>query len=72
MRYFFHLSGEVEARDLLGRDFATVEEAKAHASLLAHGVGTDRPALVREGNSIRIVSETGEEVTRMPLLSTRV
>jgi hypothetical protein len=72
MRYFFHLIGEVEAHDLLGRDFATITEAKAHASLLAHGVGTDRPALVREGNSIRIVSEAGEEVLRMPLVSARV
>jgi hypothetical protein len=52
MRYFFHLAGELEARDLLGHECANDNEAKAHGSFIARRIGTEKPRLVREGNFI--------------------
>jgi hypothetical protein len=70
MRYFFHLAGELEARDLLGHECANDNEAKAHGSFIAHRIGTEKPRLVREGNFIVVKNEIGEEVSRAPLAST--
>jgi hypothetical protein len=71
-RYFFHLAGELEAHDLLGRDCENDDKAKEHANALAHRVGTDKPGLVRDGNFIQVKNELGEEIYRLPLASALV
>jgi hypothetical protein len=70
--YFFHLVGDLEAHDLLGRDFENDKQAKEHATMLAHKVGTDKPALVNGENCILVKSELGTEVFRAPIASTLV
>ena len=67
--YFFHLLGDVPARDLIGHDCAGDGEAQKHGRLLAHNVGTDRPDMVREGNFISVVDASDRELFRIPLSS---
>jgi hypothetical protein len=71
-RYFFHLTGQLPAHDLIGHERADAEEAKDHASFIAHRIGTEKPGMVREGNSISVVDEDGGELFQVPLASTTV
>jgi hypothetical protein len=48
-KYFFHLAGDVPARDLLGHECANDKEAEDHGSFIAHRIGTEKPDMVREG-----------------------
>jgi hypothetical protein len=68
-RVFFHLAGDIPARDLLGRECANEDEAKAHGRQIAHGIGTEKPEMVRQGNYISVVTENGSEIARVPLAS---
>ena len=65
-KYFFHLAGDVPARDMLGRECADDQEAKSHGSLIAHRIGTEKPEMVREGNFISVRDERDAELFRIP------
>jgi hypothetical protein len=68
--YFFHLAGQIPAHDMLGHECANDEEARDHGTFIAHRIGTERPEMVREENSIRVVNDGGELVADIPLAST--
>jgi hypothetical protein len=68
-RYFFHLTGQLPARDLLGHDCANDREAEAHASFIARRIGTEK-LMAREGNSISVTNENGNELFQVQLAST--
>jgi hypothetical protein len=57
VKYFFHLAGQVPAHDLLGHECANDNEAREHGSFIAHRIGTERPAMVREENFISVLNE---------------
>ena len=71
-KYFFHLAGDLPAHDLIGHDCANDNEAKDHASFIAHRIGTEKPVMVREGNFISVVDQEGMEIYQAPLASTAV
>jgi hypothetical protein len=71
-KYFFHLAGDVPAHDLLGHDCADEAEAVDHGSFIAHRIGTERPAMIREENFISVVDAQGKEIAQVPLASTTV
>ncbi|WP_456856773.1 DUF6894 family protein [Bradyrhizobium sp. USDA 4501] len=70
-RYFFHLAGQIPARDRLGHDRANDNEAKDQGSFIAHRIGTERPSMVREGNFISVTDEKRREVVQIPGLRRR-
>ncbi|MCA1451615.1 hypothetical protein I6F35_00115 [Bradyrhizobium sp. BRP22] len=69
-RYFFHLTGQVEAHDLSGHACANDDEARDHGSFIAHRIGTEKPEMVREGNFISVRNEEDTELFQIPLAST--
>jgi hypothetical protein len=71
-KYFFHLAGQLPARDLLGHECTNDKEAKDHASFIAHRIGTEKPEMVREGNYISVTNEQGDELVQVALASTTV
>ena len=71
-KYFFHLAGNVPAHDILGHECANDEEAQDHGNFIAHRIGTQRPEMVREENSICVVNEAGELIADIPLASMTV
>jgi hypothetical protein len=71
-KYFFHLAGQLPARDLLGHECANDKDAKDHGSFIAHRIGTEKPGMVREGNFISVTNEQGDEIFQAPLASTTV
>ena len=71
-KYFFHLAGQLPARDLLGHDCANDREAKDHGSFIAHRIGTEKPGMIREGNFISVTDELGKEIVQVPLASVMV
>lgn len=72
MKYFFHLAGQVPAHDLLGHECANDNEAREHGSFIAHRIGTERPAMVREENFISVRNERDQELFQIPIASTTV
>ena len=68
-KYFFHLKGDVPARDLLGHECASDKDAESYGKMLARNVGTDEPHLIREENYISVVREDGSEAFEIPLRS---
>lgn len=68
-RFYFHLVGDTPAHDVLGHDFANDGEARGHAKALAHSLATEKPHLLRDGNSIAVVAEGGQEIDRITLAS---
>jgi len=68
-KYFFHLAGNVSARDLLGHECANDKAAENYGKMLARNVGTDKPHLVMDGNYIAVASEDGKEIFKIPLRS---
>ena len=68
--FFFHLAGDVPARDLLGDECANDKEAEDHGSFIAHRIATEKPDMVREGNYISVTNERGDEIFQVPLAST--
>ena len=71
-RYFFHLVGELSAHDVLGHECANDDEARDHGSFIAHRIGTEKPGMIREGNFIAVVDDSGKEIAQVPLASTTV
>jgi hypothetical protein len=69
-KYFFHLAGDVPARDLLGHECANDKEAKRN--FIAHRIGTEKPSMVREGNYISVTNRQGDEIFQIPLASTTI
>jgi hypothetical protein len=72
VKYFFHLAGQVPAHDLLGHECANDNEAREHGSFIAHRIGTERPAMVREENFISVRNERDQELFQIPIASTTV
>jgi len=72
VKYFFHLAGQVPAHDLLGHECANDNEAREHGSFIAHRIGTERPAIVREENFISVRNERDQELFQIPIASTTV
>lgn len=68
-RFYFHFVGDTPAHDVLGQDCADNREARIHAKALARALATEKPHLVRDGNSIAIVTEGGQEIDRIVLAS---
>lgn len=71
-RYFFHLAGQLPARDLIGHECANDKEAKDHGSFIAHRIGTEKPGMVREENFISVTDERGKEISQISLASATV
>jgi hypothetical protein len=71
-KYFFHLIGELPARDLIGHECANDREAKDHGSFIAHRIGTEKPGMIREGNFISVTDKGSREIFRILLASTTV
>jgi hypothetical protein len=67
-KYFFHLTGEFPAHDVLGYECQNDEEAKARGRLIARHAGTEKPGMVREGNAIEVVDEAGRKVAEVSLV----
>jgi hypothetical protein len=68
-KYFFHLKGDVPARDLLGHECAGDKDALDYAKTLAREVGADEPHLVREANYVLVVRGDGSEAAKVHLRS---
>jgi hypothetical protein len=71
-KYFFHLAGQLPARDLIGHECANDKEAKDHGSFIAHRIGTEKPGMVREENFISVTDERGKEIFQISLASATV
>lgn len=71
-RYFFHLDGDVPARDVIGHDCDDDEQAKRDGDFIAHRLGTEKPDMVREGNLVSVTNEDGDKLFQIPLASTTV
>jgi hypothetical protein len=67
-RYFFHVSDWDFYRDEVGRRFPSVEDAKAHAAVVADELAQDANG---EGYSVIVVDEQGTEIARVPVKETR-
>jgi hypothetical protein len=68
-KYFFHLIGDLPARDLLGHECEHDDAAKRDGRILAHRIGTEKPEMVREENAILVTDEDEEELFKIPLAS---
>lgn len=68
-RYFFHLAGQLPARDLIGHECENDREAKDHGNFIAHRIGTEKPEMVSEGNIISVENEEGDEIVQIALAS---
>ncbi|WP_143130809.1 DUF6894 family protein [Bradyrhizobium arachidis] len=67
-RFYFHFVGDTPAHDVLGQEFADEAEARARGRALANHLATEQPHLVRDGNSVVVVSEDGREIEKLPLV----
>jgi hypothetical protein len=72
VKYFFHLAGQFPAHDLLGHVCADDNEAREHGSFIAHRIGTERPAMVRDENFISVRNDRDQELFQIPIASTTV
>lgn len=71
-RYFFHLVGIIPAHDVVGHECENDEEARDHGSFIAHRIGTEKPEMVHEENSISVVNEANQPIANIPLASSMV
>jgi uncharacterized protein DUF6894 len=71
-KYFFHLAGSIPAHDIVGHECMDDDEARDHGSFIAHRIGTEKPEMVREENSICVVNEANQQIAKIPLDSTMV
>ena len=69
-RFFFDLTGELPARDVLGHQCKSRKEAKDHAKFIAQRIGTERPTFGKPGNFISVRDETGLKIFEAPIRST--
>jgi uncharacterized protein DUF6894 len=68
-KYFFHLVGNIDARDLIGHECENDEEARDNGSFIAHRIGTEKPEMVREENFISVSNGDGIEIFQASLAS---
>jgi hypothetical protein len=68
--FYFDLIGDFAARDVIGHDCASQNEAKEHGRFIAHRIGTEKPQMIREGNYIRVRDGGGYEIYRALISST--
>jgi hypothetical protein len=66
-RYYFDLVGEVPAKDFLGHQCASEEEAREHASFIAHRIGSEHPHFAKPGNQIAVREEGGASFYQAPI-----
>jgi hypothetical protein len=71
-RYFFHLDGDIPARDVIGHDCDNDEQARKDGDFIAHRLGTEKPDMVRDGNLVSVTNEDGDRLFQIPLASTTV
>jgi hypothetical protein len=71
-RYFFHLAGDIPARDRIGHDCEDDENARSDGNFIAHRIGSERPEMIRKENYISVTNEDGREIARIALASTTV
>jgi hypothetical protein len=69
-RFYFDLVGDLPARDVLGHECSSRNEARRHACFIAHRVGTERPNFAKQGNGISVRDENGNEFFVAPIKST--
>jgi hypothetical protein len=69
-RFFFDLVGEPPARDIMGHECSSRKEARQHACLIAHRVGTERPSFAKGGNRIAVRDESGAKIFEAPITIT--
>ena len=67
-RYFFHLAGQLPANDMIGHECLNDVEARERGSFIAHRVGTEKPEMMSEENSVN--SDSGELLFKIPIAST--
>ncbi len=66
-RFFFDLVGEPPARDIMGHECSSKKEARQHACLIAHRVGTERPSFAKGGSRIAVRDESGTQIFEAPI-----
>jgi hypothetical protein len=69
-RYYFDLIEEVPARDFLGHECSSRNEARKHASFIAHRIGNERPHFVKPENRIAVREEGGAAFYQAPIALT--
>lgn len=69
-RYYFDLIGEVPARDFLGHECSSRNEARKHASFIAHRIGNEHPHFVKPENRIVVREEGGAAFYQAPIALT--
>ena len=69
-RYYFDLIGEVPAMDFLGHECSSRDEARKHASFIAHRIGNERPHFVKPENRIAVREEGGAAFYQAPIALT--
>ncbi|WP_442893373.1 DUF6894 family protein [Bradyrhizobium sp.] len=69
-RYYFDLIGELSAIDFVGHECSSRAEARKHASLIAHRIGSEHPHFVKPGNQIAVREEGGVSFYQTPISST--
>jgi Domain of unknown function (DUF6894) len=70
--YFFHLAGQVSARDVHGHRCANDDKAREDANFIAHRVGSEKPEMVREGSFVSVTNEDGDEIFQVPIAAALV
>jgi uncharacterized protein DUF6894 len=66
-RYFFHLENDNHVEDAGGEVLATLEEAKAHARLVAAELGAHQTEQHNKDLWVCVTDEGGKEVFRVSL-----
>ena len=69
-RYYFDLIGEVPAKDFLGHECSSRNEARKHASFIAHRIGNEHPHFVKPENRIAVREEGGAAFYQAPIALT--
>jgi hypothetical protein len=67
VRYFFHVMSEhTTYKDKVGRSFADVEIARAHATVISSELAIEAENYV--GFSVCVTDDQGNEVARVPIV----
>jgi hypothetical protein len=69
-RFFFDLTEEIPARDLLGHECSPKKEAKQHACFIAHRIGTEKPSICEAGELHLSEGRTRHRLFEAPITST--
>jgi ribosomal protein S11 len=66
-RYYFHLTHESKLRDDVGETLATIDDAKAHARIVASEMGAHQTEEHNNNRWITVTDEQDNEVYRISL-----